>query len=93
MVGLLVQPKDYASSMSSQTQTAIDWTGCSLVEVNPWKVSGVPIVRGTRMQADSVVENYQSGSPIEEIADNFDIPEQTVRDLLAYAAKWKPLLL
>ena len=30
----------------------IDWTGCSLVEVVPGKVSGVPILKGTRVQAD-----------------------------------------
>jgi uncharacterized protein (DUF433 family) len=35
------------------------------------------------VQADSIVENYTDGSPVEEIADNFDIPEQTIRALLA----------
>jgi uncharacterized protein (DUF433 family) len=64
----------------------IDWTACPLVEVDLLKVSGVPIVKGTRVQADSIIENYQDGSPVEEIADNFDIPEATIRELLAYAA-------
>jgi len=63
----------------------IDWSDCPLVEVNPRKVSGVPILIGTRMQADSVVENYEGGSPVEEIADNFEIPEDIVREILAYA--------
>ncbi len=63
----------------------IDWSDCPLVEVNPRKVSGVPILKGTRMQADSVVENYVNGSPIEEIADNFEIPEETIRLVLEYA--------
>jgi uncharacterized protein (DUF433 family) len=63
----------------------IDWSDCPLVEVNPRKVSGVPILIGTRMQADSVVENYESGSPVEEIADNFEIPEDIIREVLAYA--------
>jgi uncharacterized protein (DUF433 family) len=39
------------------------------------------------MQADSVVENYEDGSPVKEIADNFDIPEDIVRELLAYDAR------
>ena len=69
-----------------QQSAAIDWTDCSLVEVNPRKVSGVPIVKGTRVQADSIVENYEDGSPVEEISENFAIPEATIRVLLAFAA-------
>ena len=63
-----------------------DWSGCPLVEINPHKVSGVPIVKGTRVQADSICENYEDGSPVEEIAENFAISESTIRELLAYAA-------
>ncbi len=70
-----------------QEKHATDWTDCLLVEVNPRKVSGVPILKGTRVQADSIVENYESGSPVEEIADNFDIPEATIRAVLTYAAE------
>jgi uncharacterized protein (DUF433 family) len=65
---------------------AIDWTDCSLVERVPGKVSGVPILKGTRVQADSILENYEGGSPIEEISDNFDIPEEMIRELLMFAA-------
>lgn len=65
----------------------IDWTECPLVEVVPGKVSGVPLVRGTRMPADGIVSNFQTGSPKEEIAENFDIPEAEIRALLSYAAK------
>ena len=49
----------------------VDWSDCPIVEVVPGKVSGVPILKGTRAQADSVVENFESGSPVEEIAYNF----------------------
>lgn len=69
-----------------QQKALIDWTECSLVEVNPRKVSGVPILKGTRVQADSILENYESGSPVEEISENFAIPEGTIRELLAFAA-------
>jgi uncharacterized protein (DUF433 family) len=65
----------------------IDWTDCPFVEINPRKVSGTPILKGTRMPADGIVENYRNGSPVEEIADNFEIPEEGVRDLLLYASK------
>lgn len=67
----------------------IDWTDCPLVECVPGKVSGVPILKHSRVQADSIVENFESGSPVEEIADNFEIPEDTIRAVLSYAAAHK----
>jgi uncharacterized protein (DUF433 family) len=63
----------------------MDWSDCPLVEVDPYKLGGVPILKGTRMQADSIVENYEGGSPIEEISYNFSIPEETIRLVLEYA--------
>jgi uncharacterized protein (DUF433 family) len=68
-------------------KTAIDWSGCSIVEVVPGKVSGVPILKGTRVQADSIVENFESGSPVQEIAYNFDLKPEDIRAVLAYAAR------
>jgi len=65
---------------------------CDLVEVNPVKVSGVPILKHTRVQADSIVENYMSGSPVEEIADNFRIDPEIIRQVLAFAKLQQPQL-
>ena len=42
----------------------------------------MPILRGTRVQADCIVENYEDGSPVEEISENFAIPETVIRELL-----------
>jgi uncharacterized protein (DUF433 family) len=64
----------------------MDWSKCPLVESDPYKLGGVPILKGTRMQADSIVENYVNGSPIEEISYNFEIPEETIRLVLEYAS-------
>jgi uncharacterized protein (DUF433 family) len=64
----------------------MDWSDCPIVEVNPRKVSGAPILKGTRVQADAIVENFEGGSPVEEIAENFAIPESTIRELLTFAA-------
>ncbi len=66
----------------------VDWSDCPMVEVNPRKVSGAPIPKGTRVQADSIVENHEDGEPVEDIAENFGIPQETIRSLLAYAAKY-----
>lgn len=63
----------------------MDWSGCDLVETVPGKVSGVPIIKHTRIQAAAIVENYESGSPIEEISENFGISDITIRAILAYA--------
>jgi uncharacterized protein (DUF433 family) len=63
----------------------MDWSNCELVEINPRKVSGAPILKGTRVQADSIVENYEGGSEVEEIAENFALPETMVRQLLTFA--------
>lgn len=63
----------------------MDWSECPIVEVNPRRLGGVPIVKGTRVQADAIVENYESGSPIKEISENFQIPENTILELLVYA--------
>jgi uncharacterized protein (DUF433 family) len=65
----------------------MDWSDCSIVEINPRKVSGVPILKGTRVQADSIVENYEGGSPVEEISENFAIPQTTIRQILDFAAR------
>jgi uncharacterized protein (DUF433 family) len=65
----------------------VDWSDCTLVERNPLKLSGVPIVVHTRVQADSIVENFESGSPVEEISENFSIAEDIIERLLAYAVK------
>jgi uncharacterized protein (DUF433 family) len=63
----------------------MDWSGCSVVEVVPGKVSGAPVVRGSRTLADQVIESHAFGETIEEIAYSFDLKPEDVRDLLAYA--------
>jgi uncharacterized protein (DUF433 family) len=67
-----------------------DWSECSLVERIPGKQGGVPLVRGTRIPAEQLVEEAEMGSPIEEIAENYpSITRDQVTALLAYADKHK----
>jgi len=65
----------------------MDWTDCPDVETVPGKVSGVPILKHSRMPADAILENYRGGLPADEIAEVFQLPPDGVRRLLAYAAK------
>ncbi len=64
----------------------MDWSGCDLVEVVPGKVSGKPIVRGTRIPADVIVSNYLAGSDLAEIEENYpSLSLETISRLLDYA--------
>ncbi len=45
----------------------MDWSGCDLVEVVPGKVSGQPIIKGTRILADMIEDYSRSGTSVEEI--------------------------
>ncbi len=53
------------------TQAGIDWTACELMEQIPGKVSGRPIVRGTRILPDGIVNSYDMGESIEEVREGF----------------------
>ena len=53
------------------TQSDIDWMACELIEIVPGKVSGRPIVRGTRILPDAIVDSYDLGETIEELREGF----------------------
>jgi uncharacterized protein (DUF433 family) len=68
------------------TDSVIDWTGCELVERIPGKVSGRPIVRGTRILADTIVQDAELGSPLEEIHENYpDLSLTAIQELISFA--------
>src|SRR5208282_4560712 len=55
----------------------IDWSGCDLVEVIPGKVSGVPLLKNTRLPVEAITGNYDAfrdeGLPPESaIAETLD---------------------
>lgn len=53
------------------TNSGIDWTACELIEQIPGKVSGRPIVRGTRILPDGIVNSYDMGESIEDIREDW----------------------
>lgn len=53
------------------TPAGIDWTACELIEQIPSKVSGRPIVRGTRILPDGIVNSYDMGDSIEAIHEDW----------------------
>jgi uncharacterized protein (DUF433 family) len=64
----------------------VDWSGCEDVERDPSKVSGAWVVRGTRVQAEAVIENAEDGYTAEEIAAIFPgVPVERVRGVIRFA--------
>ena len=53
------------------TDPVIDWTQCELIERVPGKVSGRPVVRGTRIMPEAIVGSYDLGETIEELQEGF----------------------
>ena len=53
------------------TKSDIDWTACELIEVVPGKMSGWPIVRGTRILPEAIVDSYDLGETIEQLSEGF----------------------
>jgi uncharacterized protein (DUF433 family) len=88
----MVWAKIYNFEGDKAAEGVMDWSHCDLVEVNPHKVGGVPILKGTRVQADAIVENYEGGSDVEEIAENFAVPVGTVREVLRFAGSLPELV-
>jgi uncharacterized protein (DUF433 family) len=56
---------------SVDTEVEINWMDCELIESVPGKVSGRPVVRGTRIMPDAIAGSYELGETIEEIQEGF----------------------
>jgi uncharacterized protein (DUF433 family) len=64
----------------------IDWTNCELVERVPGKVSGQPIVRGTRIMPDPVVRSFDRGESIEQIREDWpSLSVDQIKGIVAFA--------
>lgn len=53
------------------TEVDVDWMACELIESVPGKVSGRPVVVGTRIMPDAIVGSYDLGETIEELREGF----------------------
>ena len=68
----------------------IDWKGCDLVEQVRGKMSGRPVVKGTRILADTIVEDAELGETIEAIHENYpSLTADKIRLLLDFAKSHK----
>ena len=68
------------------TLSDVDWVTCELIEQVPGKVSGRPVVRGTRIMPDAFVNSYDLGDSIEEIHEGFPtLSVAQIRRLIEFA--------
>ena len=67
------------------TEDKVDWSQSPLVAINPRIHSGAPVLLGTRMPVDAIVDNFDYGVSVAEIAEQFEIPEDQVQAILEYA--------
>jgi uncharacterized protein (DUF433 family) len=65
----------------------LDWSNCPLAEIDPLRVSGRPVVKGTRMPVEDVIANYEYGVSISEISTQFQIPATIIKELLSYVER------
>ena len=65
----------------------IDWSNCPLVEIDPLRVSGRAVLKGTRMPVEDIIANYEYGVSISEISTQFQIPATVIKELLSYVEK------
>jgi uncharacterized protein (DUF433 family) len=63
----------------------VDWSRCPLVEVNPRVQSGAPVLRGTRVPANAIIDNFDFGLSETEISEQFQVPLDRIQAILAYA--------
>jgi uncharacterized protein (DUF433 family) len=65
----------------------LDWSICPLVEIDPSRVSGRPVLKGTRMPVEDIIANYEYGVSISEISTQFQIPATIIKELLSYVER------
>src|SRR5262249_31559145 len=64
----------------------MDWTGCDLVETDPEKVGGKPVVKGTRVPSEVVLIDEEHGRTPEETHRSFPtVSVAKIRALLTFA--------
>lgn len=62
----------------------IDWAECPLAETIQEVKSGAPVLRGTRLPVNAIVDNFDYGMSVSEIAEQFEIAPDSIEAILAY---------
>ena len=65
----------------------LDWSQCPAVESVPDRLSGVWVLKDTRMPVSAIFENLEAGSDIGEIVEQFHVNPEQVKAVLEFAAR------
>ena len=65
----------------------VDWTGCSLVTNGNDTHQGRPVLAGTDVLANTVVEDFDEGGSAENIASRYGVSPELVRGALQFAGR------
>jgi len=58
------------------------------IEVNPKVMLGKPVIRGTRITVQAIVEKLGAGASVEEVLESYpELAREDVRAALQYAAR------
>jgi uncharacterized protein (DUF433 family) len=68
------------------------WLECAEVEAVPGRCGGRPTIKGTRIEPDGIVGDFDLGSSVEEIHENFPtVPIDRIKKLIAFAHDHQPV--
>lgn len=70
--------------MTAVTDDVIDWTQCEIVERVIGRLSGVPVLRNTRLPVDAILANYDAGLDAAQVAEIYEIPLDAVVTILRF---------
>jgi uncharacterized protein (DUF433 family) len=59
-----------------------DWTECTAIETVPGKMSGQPVIKGSRVRPEDLLINRDQG--VEWLERNHGIPAATIRKVFAF---------
>ena len=65
----------------------MDWSGCGCVEQVPGRMGGVPVISGSRVTPESIVEHAAGGFSVGQIASLFTLPRAKVRKVIDFATQ------
>jgi uncharacterized protein (DUF433 family) len=66
----------------------MNWKECAAVVTGTGRVSGEPVIKGSRVRPDDVVVNRAEGEAW--LAENYDLPIEAVREVLQFYDRHKP---
>ena len=76
----------------TKDQELVWWLECPEVEAVPGRCGGRPTIKGTRIEPDGIVGDFELGSSIEEIHENFPtVPIDRIKKLIAFAHDHQPV--